>query len=259
MTFGSLYSGCGGIDAGLEAAGMTCRWQVEKNRAAVKILERHWPDVRRHGDSTTLDPAVLERVDLIAGGDPCPKRSRARTIHGADAPDLWPDFLRFVSALRPLWVLREHVVSSDADQCWTDLCRLGYVAVILDCDSAEVTGQSRAREYLFGVLESSGVCPGRVLSQPQGGRRVATAVGAAGSFARCLTTHDQRFDSRDNYVLEPGRGVRVLDSEERERLQGLQPGWTAGLPRRTRARLTGNAATVPLVAHLGRLILEASA
>lgn len=259
MTFGSLYSGSGAMDAELEAAGLVCRWQVEKDRACRKILERYWPDVRRYGNSTTTDPTGLERVDLIAGGDPCPVRSLARFIHGTSSPDLWPDFLRYVSALRPLWVLREHVVAADADECWADLARLGYSALILECDSAEITGQSRPREYLCGVLESSGICPGAVFSQPQGCRWHRATDGPSGPVAGCLTTHPRRFDSRDNYVLEPGRGVRILCPEERERLQGLEPGWTAGLPERTRARLTGNAATKPLVEWIGQRLMEAAA
>lgn len=258
MTFGSLFSGSGSMDAACEEAGLHCLWQLEKNKACVKNLERHWPGVKRHGDITTTDATSFEPVDLIVGGDPCPHRSRASTIHGTDAPDLWPDFLRIVSALRPLWVLREHVVAGDTDRCWADLCQSGYAALILDCDSAEITGQSRPREYLCGVLESSRICPGQVFSQRESSPWDRPSAHQAGPVAQCLTTNPQRFDARDNYVFEPGRGMRILCPEERERLQGLEPGWTDGLPDRTRARLMGNAATKPLVAWIARRIMEAT-
>lgn len=45
MTFGSLFSGVGGIDLGLEWAGMTCKWQCEIDDYATRVLEKHWPNV----------------------------------------------------------------------------------------------------------------------------------------------------------------------------------------------------------------------
>lgn len=257
MTFGSLFSGSGSMDVACEESGMTCLWQVEKDRACNRLLDRYWPDVRRYDDITTIDLANLEAVDFVIGGDPCPFRSKARSMQRSSSPDLWPEFLRVVQSLRPLWVLREHVVASDTDACWADLCRLGYTAVVLDCDSAEITGQSRPREYLCGVLESTGICPGRVFSQPKSRSRPDSPFDQTVPIARCLTTHNKRYDSRDNYVLEQEYGVRILSPEERERLQGLQPGWTGGLPPRTRARMTGNAATKPLVAWIARRIVNA--
>lgn len=45
MTFGSLFSGIGGMDLGLERAGMECKWQVERDVYCQKILKKHWPTI----------------------------------------------------------------------------------------------------------------------------------------------------------------------------------------------------------------------
>lgn len=54
MNFLSLCSGCGGMDLGLERAGMKCVGQVEIMDYALKVLKRHWPKVPKHTDCSTL-------------------------------------------------------------------------------------------------------------------------------------------------------------------------------------------------------------
>lgn len=71
MKFGSLFSGIGGMDLGLERAGMECIWQVEIDPFCRKVLTKHWPNVPKFNDVREVGKHNLERPDLIAGGFPC--------------------------------------------------------------------------------------------------------------------------------------------------------------------------------------------
>ena len=115
LTFGSLFAGIGGFDLGFERAGMVCKWQVEIDLYAQRVLAKHWPDVRRHDDVRTFPPAPASdwRVDVICGGFPCQDISYAGLGAGlqGERSGLFYEAMRIVRILGPRFVVLENVAA----------------------------------------------------------------------------------------------------------------------------------------------------
>lgn len=63
MTIGSLFSGIGGLELGLEWAGLgPVLWQVEQDQHCRRVLARHWPDAIRLDDVRLLVEAPMGRL-----------------------------------------------------------------------------------------------------------------------------------------------------------------------------------------------------
>ena len=71
LTVGSLFSGTGGLDLGLEQAGMRTVWQVEFDDWARGKLEENFPHTEKFKDVREVGKHNLRPVDLICGGFPC--------------------------------------------------------------------------------------------------------------------------------------------------------------------------------------------
>jgi len=104
----SLFSGVGGFDLGLERAGMETVFQCEWDKHATKILERHWPDVPRWGDVSTLTGQyILDHapvIDVVAWGSPCQDLSVAGKRAGLQGArsGLFHEGIRIIKELREL-------------------------------------------------------------------------------------------------------------------------------------------------------------
>ena len=156
MRFGSLFAGIGGMDLGLERAGMECAWQVEINPFCQKVLAKHWPSVRRWDDVRTFPPDDGHdySVDLIAGGFPCQDlsvaNSKGKGLDG-ERSGLWFEFHRIVRALLPRFVLVENVsglLIRGLGRVLGDMATLGYDAE-WDMLAASDFGAPHIRERLF--------------------------------------------------------------------------------------------------------------
>jgi len=159
MRFGSLFAGIGGIDLGLERAGMECAWQVEIDDYCQRVLTKHWPDVERFEDVRECGRGNLAAVDLIVGGFPCQPHSIAGKRRGAaDDRNLWPEFSRIVAELKPRYVLAENVpgiITTYLDTVLSDLERLDYTCATFDIPAVAFDAPHR-RHRIFIVAYRTG-------------------------------------------------------------------------------------------------------
>lgn len=211
LTFGSLFAGIGGLDLGLERAGMECRWQIEIDPFCVRVLARHWPEIKRYGDIRSITGNELEPVDLICGGFPCQDLSQAGKRRGIEGTrsGLWFEFARLVGRLGPRWVLIENVpgllVHDAMRRVIGELARCGYVGCWRSLRASEF-GASHLRKRVFIVAYRAGDRPG-------GGGETHNQHGNHASW------HEP--DGRDPQVAHSSsRGPRIEQNEPRQSCEG---------------------------------------
>lgn len=154
---GSLFSGIGGLELGLEWAGLgPVIWQVEKDPFCRAVLAKHWPEVPRYDDVTTV--RSLPYADVVCGGFPCQDVSAAgrQAGLGGARSSLWWYFASLVGKVRPRFVVVENVASGA--RLWLPTVRrhlhlLGYDSTAYALSAADV-GAPHLRRRVFVVAHS---------------------------------------------------------------------------------------------------------
>jgi len=254
VAIGSLFSGIGGLDLGLECAlrdggfNVSTVWQCEADAWCRGILARHWPHAVQYDDVRAVGPDA-PRVDVLCGGFPCQDVSiagRGDGLAGARS-GLWYQFSRIIRDLRPRVVVVENVaalVSRGLGEVLRELSQSGYDALWFPLRASDV-GAPHQRERLFVVAQladtggcESGARPpadvqwGRAFDAEQtgvGGRRAGATTPDAPRLAQSgvgrepdglsggLDLAAHRWPARPGVVppaTEPRRVVRESDGDE---------------------------------------------
>lgn len=133
-----ICAGAGGQAIGLEAAGFDCVAAVELDRHACETLRLNRPEWNVIEDDVRKVDATdyRGRVDLFAGGVPCPPFSIAgKQLGSDDERDLFPEALRLASEIRPRAIMLENVPGFASEKfreyrrgLFARLKRMGYIA-----------------------------------------------------------------------------------------------------------------------------------
>ena len=245
-TFGSLFAGIGGVDLGFERAGLECKWQVEIDDYATKVLEKHWPNVSRWRDVKTFPPEDKQdwNVDIIAGGFPCQDISTAGKGAGlnGERSGLFFQIIRLARQLRPKAIVLENVSAllvRGMGDVLGELAEVGYDSE-WHCLPAAGVGAPHRRDRVFIIACKKNVADSSSERQPR------------------QRLHGRCFSKKKN---QDGQANRFIDSSERK-----ENNWHAepnvgrvanGVPARVdRLKCLGNA-VVPQVAEVvANILLE---
>lgn len=245
MKVGSLFSGIGGLELGLERAGMEVVWQVEKNKFCQKVLAKHWPGVKRYSDVETVGAHNLESVDLICGGFPCQDISVAGKGQGlkGERSGLWFEYARIIRELRPQYALVENVSAltiRGLDRVVGELASLGYDSE-WSCIPASAVGAPHRRRRTFILAYPNGEQEHPLLFA---GWYKGSQAPASGGEVDAVDSHSggSLGSWGSEWLSEPNVG-RVVD----------------GVPNRMdRIRVLGNSVVPQVSEWIGRMIMQSA-
>ena len=158
MTGATLFSGGGGSDLGMKAAGLEVAWGIELDPAIAEVANANLGGHVQVGDILEADPRKFERVDVLHASPPCPNFSVAKA--GGKESDLdralASKVCEFIQTLTPDVFTLENVWAYRDSQSWAQiqetLFSLGYFVNVHHVNFADMSvPQSRRRMIVRAV------------------------------------------------------------------------------------------------------------
>jgi len=285
LTVAGLFAGIGGVELGLQAAGMRTKLLCEWWEPAQAVLKYRFPDTVLHGDIQTLQE--LPDVDVVTAGFPCTDLSQAgrtKGIHGK-ASGMIKHLFKLLEDASPKWVLIENVRNMLALDSGTameylvsEFERLGYTWAYRLVDSRFTGVPQRRHRVIFVASRTED--PRTVLFADEATERPEsdykedaygfywtegnTGLGWAQDALPTLKGGSGLGIPSSPAVwvcgASPGRSIVTPLIEDAEEMQGFPRGWTKSALEvarpGTRWKLVGNAVTVGVSSWVGRRLAK---
>lgn len=221
LTVGSLFSGVGGIEKGLEGTGhFKTVWQSEIESYQSAILHQIWR-LENYGDIRQMDGKKVPKVDLICGGFPCTDISTAGKGKGISGKrsGLFYEMARVIAKARPKYALFENVpalIGRGLDEVGREIRVQGYEPLRPLLVEAASVGARHKRERIFIIAVRQDLADAKRLGLqgariskpgPSNMRRRSADTGTAGELA---DAHNLRCNGRPgNATSGPPKGSKI--------------------------------------------------
>ena len=282
----SLFSGVGGFDQGLENAGMQTVFQCEWDKHANTILNKHWPDVPKWDDVSTLTGEhILSKapvIDVVAWGSPCQDLSVAGKRSGLEGErsGLFHEGIRIIKELRketngqyPRISIWENVVGAlnsnggaDFGIILDQMAEAGALVIEWTVLDAQYwVPQRRKRVFVIAIFDPAiaARCPDPLLPVSESLRRNETENG----YFTFYTSQGKRDQYTKNIcttlkvagiacIVGNDIAPRKLTPLESERLMGWPDNWTQGQADTHRYKQCGNGVASPVAQWIGEQLIN---
>ena len=162
MRVGSLFSGIGGLEYGLERSGLStsCEWMIEMDEYCCSVLEKNFPNTLIINKKVEdINPLDLPKIDILTAGFPCQPVSVAGSRKGVtDDRWLWDEVWRFIDVLRPRYFILENVPGlftankgKAFERVIKDIAQSRSYRFEWQIISARTVGAAHLRKRFFGV------------------------------------------------------------------------------------------------------------